>query len=111
MDVAGFLQSLLDALADRAFVESVDLQTEAIVARGRVHLEGNRFLQVYFNEETGTTAFALIEDGERVWGVDYDALRGWHEHPPNSPAQHRDIEPMTPLEVVALLAERWDRLS
>ncbi len=34
------------------------------------------FLQVYFNELTGTVAFALIEQGKRVWGVDYDKGRG-----------------------------------
>ena len=59
MDVAAFLEALLEALADHTFVESVDLHTEAIVVRGRIQLEGDRFLQVYFNEETGTTAFAL----------------------------------------------------
>ena len=76
MDVAPFLSSLLDALADRPFVQSVDLETEVIVVRGRVLLEQDRFLQVYFNEETGTTAFALIEEEQRIWGVDYDDLRG-----------------------------------
>jgi replicative DNA helicase len=67
-------------LADRPFVQSVDVETEAIVVRGRVLLERNRFLQVCFNEETGTTAFALIEDQQRIWGVDYDDLRGGHIH-------------------------------
>ena len=76
VDVAPFLSSLLDALADRPFVQSVDLETEAIVVRGRVLLEQDRFLQVYFNEETGTTAFALIEEEQRIWGVGYDDLRG-----------------------------------
>ena len=39
MDVETFLSSLLDALANRPFVQSVDLETEAIVVRGRVLLE------------------------------------------------------------------------
>ena len=56
MDVEPFLSSLLEALADRRFVRSVDLETEAIVVRGRVLLEQDRFLQVYFNEETWTRA-------------------------------------------------------
>ncbi|MCS3663426.1 hypothetical protein GGP65_001033 [Salinibacter ruber] len=51
MDVETFVSSLLDALADRPFVQSVDVETEAIVVRGRVLLERNRFLQVCFNEE------------------------------------------------------------
>jgi hypothetical protein len=42
-------------------VQSVDLETEAIVGRGPVLRERGRFLPVYFNDETGTTAFALMK--------------------------------------------------
>lgn len=68
MDVDTFLSSLLEALADRPLVRSVDLETEAIVVRGRVLVEQDRFLQVYFNEETGTTLVAAerITIGDRV---------------------------------------------
>lgn len=110
MDVETFLSSLLDALAGRPFVQSVDLDTEAIVIRGRVLLEEDRFLQVYFNEETGTTAFALIEGEQRIWGIDYDELRGWHEHPVGRPSDHQDIEPMPPAEVVEKLEAIWEEL-
>ena len=110
MDVATFLSSLLEALADRSFVRSVDLHTEVVVVKGRVLLEDDRFLQVYFNERTGTTAFALIENDQRIWDVDYDDLRGWHVHPIGQPNQHADIESMTPQEVVETLARVWDRL-
>jgi hypothetical protein len=110
MDVDTFLSSLLDALSDRSFVESVDLRTEAVVVKGRVVLENERFLQVYFNEQTGTTAFALIEDEQRIWGADYDSLRGWHVHPPDHPDEHQDVDPMTPDEVVEALEEAWDQL-
>jgi hypothetical protein len=111
MDVETFLSSLLDALADRPFVESVDLDTEAVIVEGRVLLEDDCFLQVYFNEHTGTTAFALIEEEQRIWGVDYDDLRGWHVHPVEDPNQHRDIDPMTPADVGDALADAWKRLS
>ena len=111
MDVAPFLSSLLDAPADRPVVQPVDLETEAIVVRGRVLLEQDRFLQVYFNEETGTTAFALIEEEQRIWGGDYDDLRGWHVHPVDHPTRHEEVEPMSPHEVVEAPAEVWGRLS
>lgn len=91
-------------------VRSVDLDTEAVVVRGRVLLEESRFLQVYFNERTGTMAFALLEEEKRIWGVDYDDLRGWHVHPVSSPEEHRDTGPMTPPEVVEALADAWDQL-
>ncbi|MCS4159329.1 hypothetical protein GGP99_003320 [Salinibacter ruber] len=45
MDVETFVSSLLDALADRPFVQSVDVETEAFVVRGRVLRERDRFLQ------------------------------------------------------------------
>ncbi len=91
-------------------MQSVDLETEAIVVRGRVLRERDRFLQVCFNEETGTTAFALIEDEQRIGGVDYDDLRGEHVHSVDSSDQHRDIDPMTPRDVVEALADAWKQL-
>lgn len=110
MDVAAFLSTLLHALADLPFVRSVDLRTEAFVVKGRVFLEKDRFLQVYFNEQTGTTAFALIEDEQRLWGIDYDALRGWHVHPLDRPEAHRETAPKTIEEVVQALEETWEHL-
>lgn len=110
MDVETFLSSLLEALGDCPFVRSVDLETEAIVVKGRVQLERDRFLQVYFNERTGTTAFALIEEDQRIWGTDYDDPRGWHVHPVDQPDQHQSIEPKTVGEIVTALEEAWERL-
>ena len=81
MDINQFLLSLLSALSTLEFVEKVDLQTEVFILKGRAILKKNRFLQVYFNELTGTTAFALIEREKRIWGIDFDKMRGWHLHP------------------------------
>ncbi|WP_251964099.1 hypothetical protein [Salinibacter ruber] len=57
-----------------------------------------------------TTAFALIEDEQRIWGVDYDDLRGWHVYPVDDPDQHRDIDPMTPSEIVEALVDAWKQV-
>jgi hypothetical protein len=76
MEIEKFLLSLLGSLADLDFVEKIDFKTEVFVLKGRAILKKNRFLQVYFNELTGTTAFALIEQDKRVWGVDFDNMRG-----------------------------------
>lgn len=110
MDVATFLTSLLDALAGCFFVRSVELHTEVFVVKGRVLLDKDRFLQVQVNEQTGTTAFALIEEQERLWGIDYDATRGWHMHPVDRPEHHQDIGLVTPGEVVEALEEAWEVL-
>lgn len=110
MDVNQFLVSLLHALSSHAFVEKVDLHTEVFILKGKVLLRGNRFLRVYFNEQTGTTAFALIEHEKRIWGIDFDNLRGWHLHPIDAPDSHADIDEKGPEEVISLLAEVWAKL-
>ena len=107
MDINQFLLSLLSALSTLEFVEKVDFQTEVFVLRGRVILKKNRFLQVYFNELTGTTAFALIEQEKRIWGIDFDNMRGWHLHPLDNSEGHRNIDPMDIQEIIRALADVW----
>ena len=41
---------------------------------------------VAYNEQAGTTAFALIRQGRRVFGADNPG--GWHVHPLADPGQH-----------------------
>lgn len=67
MDISQFLLFLLHPLSTLEFVEKVDLQTEVFIVKGRVILKKNRFLQVYFNELTGTIAFALMK-GKKGFG-------------------------------------------
>jgi len=68
MDISQFLLSLLSALSTLEFVEKVDFQTEVFVLKGRVILKKNRFLQVYFNELTGTTALRLLSKKKESGG-------------------------------------------
>jgi hypothetical protein len=107
MDISQFLISLLHGLSKLDFVEKVDLKTEVFVLKGRVILKKNRFVQVYFNEVTGTEAFALIEKGKRIWGVDFDNLRGWHVHPLRDLEVHRKTDEKTIDEIIDELAEVW----
>lgn len=110
MDVDRFLHQLLEELSRLHFVKNVDLNTEVFVIKGRVLLENNFFLQVYFNASTETTAFALIEEEKRKWGIDFDSIRGWHLHPVENPDEHLIIEPKTIKEIIAHLAEVWEIL-
>jgi len=103
-----FLLSLLHELSYLNFVEKVDIQTEVFILKGRVILKRNRFLKVYFNEQTGTTAFALIANDRRIWGIDADNMRGWHTHPLENPEGHYDIRPKTVKEIIKALKEIWD---
>ena len=107
MDVRRFADELLVALAATGLFERVSFQTEGPIASGRAYVQGpvSRFLRVYFNETTGTIAFALIRDQQRIWGVDYDNRRGWHLHPIEDPEEHAEIAPMSIAEIVLLLQE------
>jgi hypothetical protein len=107
VDIGQILISLLEGLSKLEFVEKVDIQTEVFILKGRAILKKHRFLQVYFNELTGTTAFALIEKDRRIWGIDYDNMRGWHLHPLENPETHQIIEEKTIQEILRMLSEIW----
>lgn len=107
MDINQFLLQLLEELSNLDFVEKVDIQTEVFILKGRVILRKNHFLQVYNNEFTGTVAFSLIENERRVWGVDFDNIRGWHLHPLENSEGHYIIEQRTIKEIVKSLADAW----
>ncbi len=111
MDVNQFLQQLLEELSQLSFVKNLDLNTEVFVIKGRVFLENNFFLQVYFNAQTETTAFALIKEDKRAWGIDFDSIRGWHLHPVENPDDHLIIETKTIKEIIAHLAKVWDVIT
>lgn len=107
MDVRGFVDELLLALAGTGLFGNVSLQTEGPIASGRASVQGSaeQFLRVYFNQATGTIAFALIGNQQRAWGVDYDNRRGWHVHPVENPADHVPVAPLSVSEIVLLLQD------
>lgn len=53
----------------------------------RVPIVGNRFVEAFFNEATGTTAYALIQEGRRIFGADNTGGK-WHIHPFGDPEGH-----------------------
>ena len=111
MDVKRFADELLVALSATGLFRHVSLQTEGPIASGRAFLPGSadRFLRIYFNEATGTMAFALISNQQRIWGVDFDNRRGWHLHPIESPEKHVAIAPQSISEIVLLLEDVYPK--
>lgn len=105
MDVRSFANELLRALADTGLFERVALRTEGPIVDGEAHVREELFLRFYFNEVTGTIAFALIEEQRRIWGIDHDRRRGWHLHPVDNPADHIGIEPLSVSDIVRRLQD------
>jgi hypothetical protein len=52
----------------------------------RIPITMGGFVDGYYNESTVTTAYALIQNTQRVFGADNTG--GWHLHPFDDPARH-----------------------
>jgi hypothetical protein len=80
-------------LVDYVIVQAIDADTLNV----RIHLtRAGAFIKVFYNVTTDRTAFALVENEQRVYGVD-NAKMGWHVHPFADPTQHVACAP-TPFE-------------
>ena len=65
----------------------------------RVAITTGGFVDAFYNEQTGTMAFAFIRQGQRIFGTDNTG--GWHSHPFAGPDRHDPLpEPMTFAELV-----------
>lgn len=63
------------------------------------------YIDAFFNEQTGTTAYAWIFDVRRAFGVDNTG--GWHMHPLEDPERHdRLTESMPFSEFLRYLEQR-----
>ena len=85
--IAELLNDIFSQLA-RVKPKNVETFIEGPILKYKLIITKETFIQIYFNEDTGTTAFALISHGKRVFGIDYDTVRGWHRHPPENPDKH-----------------------
>jgi hypothetical protein len=76
-------------LVDYVIVQAIDADTLNV----RIHLtRAGTFIKVFYNVTTDRTAFALVENEQRVYGVD-NAKMGWHIHPFADPMQHLACAP------------------
>lgn len=94
MTLQELYRQIVNASARSAFVTGIEIIIlEEPVLKLRAHVGALAFVEVFFNEETGKTSFALIKDGKRLFGA--DNTRGWHIHPFDSPESHGPCEEMS----------------
>ena len=106
MDISRFLNDLLHELSQLDFIDNIDINFEIVILKGRIYCKrDSTFIEVYFNEQTGTEAFALNSNGKRIWGIDFDNIRGWHEHPEGNPDDHKLVSAKDVAEIIKRLAE------
>jgi len=67
----------------------------------RVSVTSGGFIDAFYNEQTGTTAFTLIRQSQRVFGADNTG--GWHVHPFSDPERHDPLA--APMSFAVFMAE------
>jgi len=105
MNTAAFVEELLSALAALETIQLTAVHSEGPIVNGRATLSEEVFLSFYYNQITGTQAFALIHGERRIWGIDYDNIRGWHLHPVELPESYLPIDPQSVTEIIQQLGE------
>lgn len=68
MDVITFISELLRCLSEIKAIENVASQADGPTVHGRAYFQENLFLAFYYNQVTGTQAFALVSNEQRIWG-------------------------------------------
>lgn len=68
---------------------AVDIQDNVIV-KIRLTISAAKFIDLFYNSDTQTTAYTLIENQKRVFGSDNTG--GWHIHPKNDPESHQPLK-------------------
>ena len=88
------LQELQQNCSQSPLVSHIEARLiDADILSMRVHLTvASTFINVFYNVTTDKTAFALVREGQRLYGVD-NAKMGWHRHPFNNPSQHVSCAP------------------
>ena len=54
--------------------------------KGRIILASGRNVDIFYGSKKGRIGFALIDENQRIWGV--DNLGGWHIHPIGNEKEH-----------------------
>ncbi len=90
MKLTEFERQVCDAATDSAIcgVPLIRRLTSAAI-NIRLSLSAGGFIDAFHNEQTGTTAFTLIHQDQRVFGADNTGE--WHIHPFDNPDLHIPI--------------------
>lgn len=80
-----------EALEEMWFIQSLEaLERTDFTLSLRLYVRPDLFVQAFLGELTGSFYFALIEGGQRIFGVDREADT-WHLHPYKAPHTHEPL--------------------
>ncbi|MDQ3248956.1 MAG: hypothetical protein M3Q45_07055 [Chloroflexota bacterium] len=104
-------QAFLEAITEAGCFQQIQVHTEGPILKGHGYISEKLFARFYMNQRTQTVAFALIRNEERIWGIDHDHRRKWHQHPLGSPDIHQTVEPLSIIEIIQELLGVLARLQ
>lgn len=105
MDAATFVEELTAALRALNRSLEIELVEDELTVDGEIALRQDLFLNVFYNADTNKIAFALIQNQDRIWGIDRDNVRDWHLHPLHDTSKHEPIASQTVSEIIDQLKQ------
>ena len=111
MRISDQIREIENAVRQYAFVRRVARVDETYYSiKYHLHIAPELFVQLYFNERSGTVGMVLVHRRQRIYGRDCEASR-WHRHPVNDPTIHDTLpEGAQSVSVKEFLAEVQDIL-
>ncbi|MFN8490950.1 MAG: hypothetical protein U0350_25375 [Caldilineaceae bacterium] len=103
-------QAFVQTITEAGCFQQISIVTEGPITKGYGYVSATLFVRFYMNQVTETIAFALIRDQERIWGIDHDKRRGWHQHPLEFPEKHEPIQPLAIADIMQELARILTKL-
>ena len=91
MKIADFRALLIST--SRTFFSDVPVvvrEKTKIALEARIRISNACFIEVYYNSLTIKKSYALVKNGERIFG--YDNFKYWHVHPVTDPSAHLACE-------------------
>jgi hypothetical protein len=100
-----------EALERVWFVQSLEeIERTDFTLSLRLHIRPALFVQAFLGELSGSLYLALIEGGQRIFGVDREGGE-WHLHPYDAPDKHEPLpEGLEPRPLLKFLARVEDLL-
>lgn len=110
LTLSTFVDAIRSACDRSDLVVSYDIRTpDNAIAKIRVFLKVEAFIDVYFNPSNQNCSFALIQHGKRIYGAD-NAFIGWHVHPFHNPEDHQPTSAISFEEFLAEVEAWVDRM-
>lgn len=96
LTAAEFISRALSCAKSHPAITTVALDVQDnVVVKIRLTVSATKFIDLFYNSDTQTTAYTLIENKQRIFGT--DNAGGWHLHPKSNPDSHRPLKTPIPL--------------